>query len=148
METNTHGFKNWFISKEFSKKKWFFFFILAITLGVIIALIVAGMVFGIRKEKDKNLTYQKALNLVIMPSLFTAVTIIFLIIARIRFSNCFPMELLILSTIILTGIFSTVSTKNAGLVFIGLGIVFLYLGGQVLLPIIWCCLCKLYCKIF
>ncbi len=133
-------FKNWVLDPIFSKKKWFAFISFSIVLGVILALILGGLVFGFRHKHDEVITYQMALNSVIMPCLMTGVTITILLIMKIRFKQCLPFELLILSAIFVSGLFSTISTKNAGLVFLGIFIVFIYLAGQVFIPIAWCCI--------
>jgi len=129
------GIKGWITSPLFNKKKWFFFIVLSILIGIVIALILAAIIYGVRKKKDKNITYGKALASIIMPSLFTGVAIIFLWIVNIRFVGNFPIELLVLSAILVSGFFSTVKTKNAGLVFIGITIVVVYLFLYVYAPI-------------
>jgi len=141
------GFKVWMSSPLFNKKKWFYFIVIAITIGVIIGLIFASILFGIQEKKDPNMTFQNALNAVIVPSLYTGVTIVLLIVAYIRFKGKFPFELLILSVVFLTGLFSTISTKSAAQVFIGIGIIFLYLGGKELIPIIVRAIRDLYDKL-
>jgi len=128
------GFKNWFCSPLFNKKKWFLFMIIASFIGVVLGLIMAGVLYGLQKDKDPNLTYQASLNCVIIPALYTGVAIVFLWVANIRFVGMFPIELLILSAIFISGLFSTISSKNASLVFIGIGVIFLYLVSKVFVP--------------
>jgi len=139
--------QNWLTSPNFNFLKWFVFFLFAVVSGVIVALILAGIIYGMRKKQDENMTYSKALQSIIMPSVFTGVTIVFVVVAKMRFPGCYPYELLILSAIIISGVFSTIQSKNPATFFLGLIAVFLYLGAKSGIPFLTCNIKDLYYRI-
>jgi len=121
---------SWLTDQNFSFFKWLVFFILAILFGFTIALIVSSIILLISFIRNKNKDEKKDMGnhfiniffYVLSPSLVTGAVIVILWTAGIRYPG-FPLELLIGSAILITGLFLSISDKNAISFFVCLAII-------------------------
>ena len=104
---------------------WIIIFTICLVIGVGFGCTFGAIVHAIRKKKDENATFINCTSSLILPSIMFCMAIGFIIAIIIQYQ--FPIELLILSTLIVTGLFSSIETKNAWPFFILLGIVVIYL---------------------
>jgi len=117
---------SWISDPNFNFFKWIFFFFLIFISGISLALLLAGILFGIRIKNDKNIKYVK-LFIDLLPScLFASLSIFILIIANIRFNNI-PIELLVLSSILITGILLSANNKTPIPFFIFFSLIILFI---------------------
>ena len=102
---------------------------------IILLFMIIGIGFGIgfgavfyiiRKKKDDQITMGGSIKDIIIPSIFFWVTIGILIIVKMQY--CIPLQLFILSAIILASFLSAISIKKAWLFFLGIGVVITELG--------------------
>ena len=102
---------------------------------IILLFMIIGIGFGIgfgavfyviRKKKDDQITMGGSIKNIIIPSIFFWVTIGILIIIKMEY--CIPLQLFIMSGIILASFLSAISIKKAWLFFLGLGVVITELG--------------------
>ena len=102
---------------------------------IILLFMIIGIGFGIgfgavfyiiRKKKDDQITMGGSIKNIIISSIFFWVTIGILIIVKMQY--CIPLQLFILSAIILASFLSAISSKKAWLFFLGLGVVITELG--------------------
>jgi hypothetical protein len=107
---------------------------------IILLFLIIGIGFGIgfgavfyiiRKKKDNQITMGGSIKDIIIPSIFFWVTIGILIIVKMEY--CIPLQLFILSAIILASFLSAISSKKAWLFFLGLSVVITELGLEALI---------------
>jgi hypothetical protein len=107
---------------------------------IILLFLIIGIGFGIgfgavfyviRKKKDDQITMGGSIKETIIPSIFFWVTIGILIVVKMEY--CIPLQLFILSAIILASFLSAISSKKAWLFFLGFGIVITQLGLEALI---------------
>jgi len=127
--------ENWLTNSKFNFWKWLVFMIFAFVIGIVLACVLAGVLYGLRKEKDKEINFVNSLNSLIMPCLFTGVAIVFVIVSAMRY-KCIPVELLVLSALFIAGFFSSINNKLPALFFIIFGIIIFYLGSFSLIRLI------------
>ena len=121
---------SWLTDQNFSFLKWLVFFIFAILFGLTIATIVSSIILLISHIKNKNKDEKKNIgNLykniflsVLSPSLVTGTVIALLWAAGTRYPG-FPLELLICSSIVITGLFLSITDKKALSFFISLAVI-------------------------
>jgi len=107
---------------------------------IILLFMIIGIGFGIgfgavfyviRKKKDDQITMGGSIKDIIIPSIFFWVTIGILIIVKMEY--CIPLQLFILSAIVLAGFLSAISSKKAWMFFLCFGVVVLELGLEALI---------------
>jgi len=107
---------------------------------IILLFLIIGIGFGIgfgvvfyiiRKKKDDQITMGGSIKDIIIPSIFFWVTIGILIVVKMEY--CIPLQLFILSAIILASFLSAISSKKVWLFFLGLGVVITELGLEALI---------------
>ena len=103
--------------------------------GILFLFLCIGIGFGvgfgsvfytIRKKKDKQVTLKESIMLIILPSIFAFVTIGILIIIKIEYKT--PVQLLIISGILLAGFMTALSTKKAWIFFMIFGFMIIEIG--------------------
>ena len=107
---------------------------------IILLFMIIGIGFGIgfgavfyiiRKKKDDQITMGGSIKNIIISSIFFWVTIGILIIVKMQY--CIPLQLFILSAIVLAGFLSAISSKKAWMFFLCFGIVVVELGLEALI---------------
>lgn len=107
---------------------------------IILLFMIIGIGFGIgfgavfyviRKKKDDQITMGGSIKNIIIPSIFFWVAIGILIIVKMEF--CIPLQMFILSAIVLAGFLSAISSKKAWMFFLCFGIVVVELGLEALI---------------
>ena len=104
---------------------WILTFTICLLIGVGFGCALGAIVHTIRKKKDENATFVKCTSSLILPSIMFCMAIGFIIAISKLYG--FPVELLVLSALIVAGFFSATETKNAWPFFILLGAVIVYL---------------------
>lgn len=106
-------------------------FIIGITIGIVVAMALAGIIYGIRaKDPNNKLTFQKAFEKTILCGIYFGITCSLLyILSKIYGYN---LELLIMSAILLAGILASIATSIPWQSIVGIGIVFMTVLGK------WC----------
>lgn len=99
--------------------------LLFLIIGVGFGIGFGAIFYLIRKKKDNEISMGESIKQIIIPSTFFWVTIGILIILKIEY--CIPIQLFILSGIVLASFLSAISCKKAWMFFLGLGIVFVEL---------------------
>lgn len=99
--------------------------LLFIVIGIVFAIGFGAIFYKIRKNKDDQISISGSIKNIIIPSIFFWVTIGILIIFKIEYS--IPLNLFILSGIILASFLSAISIKKAWMFFLGLGVVIIEL---------------------
>ncbi len=100
--------------------------LLFIVIGIVFAISFGAIFYKIRKNKDNQISMGGSIKNIIIPSIFFWVTIGILIIFKIEYSM--PLNLFILSGIILASFLSAISIKKAWMFFLGLGVVIVEIG--------------------
>lgn len=95
--------------------KRFLYILFSIALGICLAGILGVFVWLSRRKKDKNITYKQCFTKLIYPSIFFCIALSFLVIVKMQYVS--PVQLLLISAIIISAIFSSIEAKN-GIVFI------------------------------
>jgi NADH:ubiquinone oxidoreductase subunit 6 (subunit J) len=97
-------------------------FMVGITIGVAVAMVLAGIMYGIRANEPENkLTFQKAVEKTILCGIYFGITCGLLYILAKDYG--YNLELLILSAILLAGILASIGTSIPWQSLIGIGIV-------------------------
>lgn len=100
-------------------------FIIGITIGIVVAMALAGIIYGIRaKEPDNKLTFQKAVEKTILCGIYFGITCGLLYILSKNYG--YNLELIIMSAILLSGILASIGTGIPWQSLIGIGIVAIY----------------------
>ncbi len=110
--------------------KWAVAFICSCAVGVALAAVLAGMIYGERKDKDENAKYLPIFKKILVPGIFTGAAIGLIVVATFIYPRKFPVELLVLSCIIIGGFISTISANTPVNIFVGIGIAFVYLSSK------------------
>ena len=111
--------------------KRYLIILLFIGIGIGFGIGFGAVFYVIRKKKDDQITMGGSIKDIIIPSIFFWVTIGILIIVKMEY--CIPLQLFILSAIILASFLSAISSKKAWLFFLGLGVVITELGLEALI---------------
>jgi hypothetical protein len=107
---------------------------------IILLFMIIGIGFGIgfgavfyiiRKKKDDQITMGGSIKNIIIPSIFFWVAIGILIIVKMEY--CIPLQMFILSAIVLAGFLSAISSKKVWMFFLCFGIVVVELGLEALI---------------
>ena len=107
---------------------------------IILLFMIIGIGFGIgfgavfyviRKKKDDQISMGGSIKNIIIPSIFFWVSIGIIIIVKMEY--CIPVQLFILSAIVLAGFLSAISSKKAWMFFLCFGVVVLELGLEALI---------------
>ena len=106
--------------------KRYLFLLLFIVIGIAFGVSFGAIFYVIRKKKDNQITMKESIMEIIIPSIFFWVTIGILIILKLEFG--IPIQLFIISGIILTSFLSAISIKKAWIFFLGFGAVITELG--------------------
>ena len=101
--------------------KRYLIILLFIGIGIGFGIGFGAIFYRMRKKKDDEITMKGSIMEVIIPSIFFWVTIGILIIIKFEFS--IPLELFIISGIILTSFLSAITTKKGILFLLGFGVV-------------------------
>jgi diacylglycerol kinase len=111
--------------------KRYLIILLFIGIGIGFGIGFGAVFYHIRKKKDDQITMGGSIKNIIIPSIFFWVTIGILIIVKMEY--CIPLQLFILSAIVLAGFLSAISTKKAWMFFLCFGVVVLELGIEALI---------------
>ena len=111
--------------------KRYLILLLFICIGIGFGIGFGAVFYHIRKKKDNQITMGGSIKNIIVPSIFFWVTIGILIIVKMEY--CIPLQLFILSGIILASFLSAISIKKAWMFFLGLGVVITELGLEALI---------------
>lgn len=111
--------------------KRYLILLLFICIGIGFGIGFGAVFYHIRKKKDDQISMGGSIKNIIIPSIFFWVTIGILIIVKIEY--CIPLQLFILSGIILASFISAISIKKAWMFFLGLGVVITELGLEALI---------------
>ena len=98
------------MNNDIGNGKRFLYTLFSLAIGICLAGILAVLVWVSRKKQDKNITYKQCFFKLIYPSMFACIAICFLVIIKIQYVS--PVQLLLLSCIIASAIFSGIQTKN------------------------------------
>lgn len=111
--------------------KRYLIILLFIGIGIGFGIGFGAVFYVIRKKKDDQITMGGSIKDIIIPSIFFWVTIGILIIVKMQY--CIPLQLFILSAIVLAGFLSAISSKKAWMFFLCFGIVVVELGLEALI---------------
>jgi len=111
--------------------KRYLLILLFMVIGIGFGIGFGAIFYVIRKKKDDQITMGGSIKNIIIPSIFFWVTIGILIIVKMEY--CIPLQLFILSAIVLAGFLSAISTKKAWMFFLCFGIVVIELGLEALI---------------
>ena len=106
-------------------KYWILIFFLVIILALLLSITFGGIIYSIQKKNDKNLTLLKCFQSFIAPAIMFSVAIAFLIILKIEYET--PIQLLIFSCLIITGLLTSITTRKYLIFLITLGFILIYL---------------------
>lgn len=104
----------------------YLFLLLFIVIGIGFGVGFGAIFYVIQKKKDNQITMKESIMEIIIPSIFFWVTIGILIILKYSFG--IPIQLFIISGIILASFLSAITIKKAWMFFLGLGVVITELG--------------------
>ena len=96
--------------EDIGNKYRFLYLLFSIAVGICLAGVLGLIIWLSRKNKDKNITYKQCFYKLIYPSIFTCIAICFLVILKMQYVS--PVQLLIISAIFCSAIFSSIETKN------------------------------------
>lgn len=117
--------------------KRYLLILLFIGIGIGFGIGFGAIFYNIRKKKDNEITLGGSIKNIIIPSIFFWFTIGILIILKYEYDV--PLQLFIISGIILASFLSAISTKKVWMFFLGFGVVITELGLEHLIRriIIW-----------
>jgi len=113
------------LNKYMEVKYWILIFFLVIILALLLSITFGGIIYSIQKKNDKNLTLLKSFQSFIAPAIMFSVAIAFLIILKIEYDT--PIQLLIFSCLIITGLLTSITTHKYLIFLITLGFILIYL---------------------
>ena len=117
------------MEEPISTGKWISIFFISSIFGVIFALALAGIMYGIRANDPENkLTFQKAVEKTILCGIYFGITCGLLYILAKNYG--YNLELLIMSAILLAGILASIGTGIPWQSLVGIGIVFISVIGK------------------
>lgn len=106
-------------------KPWITIFFISILLGVVFALLLAGIIYGARvKDPNNKLTYTAAIGSTIMPGIYLGLAGSLLFILSNKYK--YKLELIILCAILLSGILASIGTSMPWQSLIAIGTILLY----------------------
>lgn len=112
-----------------STGKWISIFFISSIFGVIFALTLAGIMYGIRaNDTDNKLTFKKAVEKTILCGIYFGITCGLLYVLAKNYG--YNLELLIMSAILLAGILASIGTGIPWQSLIGIGIVVISVIGK------------------
>ena len=111
--------------------KRYLIILLFIGLGIGFGIGFGAVFYHIRKKKDDQISMGGSIKNIIIPSIFFWVAIGILIIVKMEY--CIPVQMFILSGIVLAGFLSAISTKKAWMFFLCFGVVVLELALEALI---------------
>lgn len=106
--------------------KRYLFLLLFFVIGIGFGVGFGAIFYRIHKKKDDQITMKGSIMEIMIPSIFFWVTIGILIILKIEYG--IPMQLFVISGIILASFLSAISIKKAWIFFLGFGVVITELG--------------------
>ena len=110
------------MEEPISTGKWISIFFISSIFGVIFALTLAGIMYGIRaNDPDNKLTFQKAVEKTILCGIYFGITCGLLYVLAKNYG--YNLELLIMSAILLAGILASIGTGIPWQSLVGIGIV-------------------------
>ena len=111
--------------------KRFLFLLLFTGIGIAFGVGFGIAFYYIRKKKDEDITISSSINEIIAPSISFWVTIGILLILKCAYGT--PLNLFIMSAIILASFLASISSKTVWLFFLGIGEIIFKLGfGQLI----------------
>ena len=117
------------MEEPISTGKWISIFFISSIFGVIFALTLAGIMYGIRANDPENkLTFQKAVEKTILCGIYFGITCGLLYVLAKNYG--YNLELLIMSAILLAGILASIGTGIPWQSLVGIGIVFISVIGK------------------
>lgn len=111
--------------------KRYLIILLFIGLGIGFGIGFGAVFYHIRKKKDDQISMGGSIKNIIIPSIFFWVAIGILIIVKMEY--CIPLQMFILSGIVLAGFLSAISIKKAWMFFLCFGVVVVELGLEALI---------------
>ena len=111
--------------------KRYLILLLFLIIGIGFGIGFGAVFYVIRKKKDDQITMGGSIKETIIPNIFFWVTIGILIVVKMEY--CIPLQMFILSAIVLAGFLSAISSKKAWMFFLCFGVVVLELGLEALI---------------
>jgi len=106
--------------------KRYLFLLLFFVIGIGFGIGFGAIFYLIHKKKDDQITMKGSIMEIMIPSIFFWITIGILIILKLEYG--IPMQLFVISGIILASFLSAISIKKAWIFFLGFGVVVTELG--------------------
>jgi len=106
--------------------KRYLFILLFMVIGIGFGIAFGAIFYVIRKKKDDKISMKGSIMNIIIPSIFFWVTIGILIILKCEYG--IPIQIFIMSGIILASFLSAISIHKSWLFFLGFGVVVIELG--------------------
>jgi len=117
------------INITYGTGKWIGIFFISITIGIAVAMALAGIIYGIRANDPENkLTFQKAVEKTILCGIYFGITCGLLYMLAKKYG--YNLELIIMSAILLAGILASIGTSIPWQSLIGIGIVVISVLGK------------------
>ena len=117
------------INITYGTGKWIVIFFISITIGIAVAMALAGIIYGIRANDPENkLTFQKAVEKTILCGIYFGLSCGLLYVLAKKYG--YNLELIIMSAILLAGILASIGTSIPWQSLIGIGIVVISVLGK------------------
>lgn len=117
------------INITYGTGKWIGIFFISITIGIAVAMALAGIIYGIRANDPENkLTFQKAVEKTILCGIYFGLSCGLLYVLTKKYG--YNLELIIMSAILLAGILASIGTSIPWQSLIGIGIVVISVLGK------------------
>ena len=117
------------INITYGTGKWIGIFFISITIGIAVAMALAGIIYGIRANDPENkLTFQKAVEKTILCGIYFGLSCGLLYVLAKKYG--YNLELIIMSAILLAGILASIGTSIPWQSLIGIGIVVISVLGK------------------
>ena len=117
------------INITYGTGKWIGIFFISITIGIAVAMALAGIIYGIRANDPENkLTFQKAVEKTILCGIYFGLSCGLLYVLAKKYG--YNLELIIMSAILLAGILASIGTSIPWQSLVGIGIVVITVIGK------------------
>ena len=117
------------INITYGTGKWIGIFFISITIGIAVAMALAGIIYGIRANDPENkLTFQKAVEKTILCGIYFGLSCGLLYVLAKKYG--YNLELIIMSAILLAGILASIGTSIPWQSLVGIGIVVITVLGK------------------
>ncbi len=117
------------INITYGTGKWIGIFFISITIGIAVAMALAGIIYGIRANDPENkLTFQKAVEKTILCGIYFGLSCGLLYVLAKKYG--YNLELIIMSAVLLAGILASIGTSIPWQSLVGIGIVVISVFGK------------------